>query len=93
MTQMHIKDLDFQELLSNQELEIVVGGLQQLLTNEIIKEPFVTESVSLSTNYTTSAEKISLLDSCNCTMGHGPVVPPPPPGPGPIGTEGITNLI
>lgn len=73
MSQMDIKDLDFQELLPNQGLEIV-GGAQQLLEDTVNLE-----AVFLSTNVPIDT-KILVLDSCGSCMGHPPLpVPQPPP--------------
>lgn len=94
MSQMDIKDLDFQELLPNQGLEIL-GGAQQLLADKILKEPLVTlEAVSLSSNVFIAREILE-LDPCDSCMGLGPRGPIPGPGPGigPIGEEFLTNAI
>lgn len=78
MSQMDIKDLDFQELLPNQGLEIV-GGAQQLFADKILKEPLVApEAVSLSSNVFITRE-ISELDPCDSWMGHRPLWPLPLP--------------
>lgn len=82
MSQMDIKDLDFQELLPNQGLEIV-GGSQQLLEDIVTQE-----AVSRSTNIFIARET-SESDSCGSCMRHPPLDPLPEfePRTGPTGEE------